>query len=365
MKFTRRLWLGSAVGQLAWSLPGCGGKTSLKSPPPAPGSDSTRTNQSNGGSSRAVGSYQLVPLPGELQSPGYAAAINAAGQVAGQITTRQRRNHACLWDSSSVRDLDHPDGLWSGARAMNSQGQVVGESHDPKHHIRAILWIGTSIVELEYPGSSESHAQTINDAGQVAGYVRTRTGSAQAVLWDRDRKPIELKPLAPEFPQSQAVAMNRQGVVVGSSFNQKVQNPVIWKKGTVENLGTLGGTAAVAIGINDDAQVVGNSMINNGLHRHACLWSGGSVLDLHQLGTSSTAVGINGQGHVVGSYTTDKGEDRAFVWAAGTMHDLSGLLAVRGVVLRYPKMIDDRGWIVGVGDLKGVPVPFVARPVSS
>jgi probable HAF family extracellular repeat protein len=84
------------------------------------------------------------------------------------------------------------------------------------------------------------------------------------------------------------------------------------------------------------------------------------------LGGTSYASGINNEGHVVGFYTSKEGDDRAFLYSEKRMRDLTGLIKDPGsLVARYARMINDRGWVVGVGSRGNDPRPrpFVARPI--
>jgi probable HAF family extracellular repeat protein len=309
--------------------------------------------------------YVLVELPKEFQGPGFAAAVNTAGRVVGQYATARRRNHACVWNSSAFHDIDEPDGCWSGARGLNKRGHVVGEIQTSAgREIHAFLWNGKTLKDLGTLGGRESHAFSINDAGVIAGYATDQEGRMHAVIWSDGRAPLALEALSSEFPQAQAVAVNNEGSVVGSSFNGKGWRAVIWKDGQAASLGEPGSKErSIAAGLNDAGQVVGTVEVNGGQRRHACLWSDGSFRDLHHLGLSSTSTSINQAGTVVGSYTSAKGEARAFLWNGTRMHDLTDLLeGSTKMPLRCAFMIDDRGWIAGVGENRNLPVAFLARP---
>src|SRR5438128_5108116 len=97
---------------------------------------------------------------------------------------------------------------------------------------------------------------------------------------------------------------------------------------TVTDLGTLGGTFALAFRINEGGQVVGWSTTSSG-DTHAFLWRAGTgMIDLGTLvgSTGSFAWGINDQGIVVGEIDLPSGHTRAFIWtAADGMRDLGTL----------------------------------------
>jgi probable HAF family extracellular repeat protein len=69
------------------------------------------------------------------------------------------------------------------------------------------------------------------------------------------------------------------------------------------------------------------------------------MLDLGTLGgTASTAAGINDEGEVVGYSTTAAGEYHAFLWRDGVMSDLG---APPGSMFSFANAINDRGQIAG------------------
>ena len=90
----------------------------------------------------------------------------------------------------------------------------------------------------------------------------------------------------------------------------------------VTDLGTLGGTASEAWGINDIGQVVGKSKLAGGLY-HAFVFTNGAMTDLGTLGgTASAAYGINNAGQIAGLASKADGSSHAFRYSGGVMQDL-------------------------------------------
>jgi probable HAF family extracellular repeat protein len=77
---------------------------------------------------------------------------------------------------------------------------------------------------------------------------------------------------------------------------------VLFERGAVHDLGTLGGNSSSASGINDRGQIVGFSTTASG-DFHAFLYENGVMTDLGTLPGSnfSVANGINNRGDVVGA----------------------------------------------------------------
>lgn len=115
------------------------------------------------------------------------------------------------------------------------------------------------------------------------------------------------------------------------------------------DLGTLGGVnsqglASIALDINDSGQIAGASVLNDNTTVHAFLYSGGTLHDLGTLGGSaSIALGINNLGDVVGRASTASGDTHAFLYSGGIMHDLGTL----GGLESDANAINDSGEIVG------------------
>ena len=109
------------------------------------------------------------------------------------------------------------------------------------------------------------------------------------------------------------------------------------------DLGTLGGAASYAYGLNAVGDVVGFSDLRSG-SVHAFLYSSGRMKDLGTLGgRTSYASSINAAGQVVGCSDTAAGTIHAFLYSAGVMTDLGTL----GGPTSTAYSINDAGQVVG------------------
>jgi probable HAF family extracellular repeat protein len=85
------------------------------------------------------------------------------------------------------------------------------------------------------------------------------------------------------------------------------------------------GVAAFANGVSDAQRVVGGVQPSLGADVHASVWAGFTPVDLGTLGGSaSSAYGINASDHVVGYAYTATNEQHAFLWFNDVMQDLHG-----------------------------------------
>src|SRR5207249_1893229 len=95
----------------------------------------------------------------------------------------------------------------------------------------------------------------------------------------------------------------------GASRTQRSGGGLTWESAgapvdVVTGGGALGGRARAACGVKGGGQVAGSAASADG-GEHACLWSGGVMLDVGTLGGStSLAFGVNDAGQVVGAAAT-------------------------------------------------------------
>src|SRR6185436_15642508 len=91
---------------------------------------------------------------------------------------------------------------------------------------------------------------------------------------------------------------------------------------TIVDLGTLGGAESRAFDLNDQGQVIGESVTPAG-ELHAFLWEAGTLTDLGTLGGGlSSAAALNERGQVIGVSSTAAADGHAFLWRRGVMTDL-------------------------------------------
>jgi probable HAF family extracellular repeat protein len=179
------------------------------------------------------------------------------------------------------------------------------------------VYVGTA-VPLRYrftdlgalPGSVSVEAFNINSRGQIVGRCNMAAGRQHAFLYS-DGKMTDLEPLC-GGGQSGAFAVNSAGQVVGYLQRRETQ-AFLYRDGKVTDLGTLGGQASIAYGINDAGKVVG-AAANHDDNPLAFLFSEGKMIRLPGIGSDSYAHRINSAGLVAGKLTTADGDVRGFVY---------------------------------------------------
>jgi probable HAF family extracellular repeat protein len=215
--------------------------------------------------------------------------------------------------------------FWGYVTDINSAGQVVFTSCS-EDDCGADLWHNGVNTNLSPPDAWYTVATAINSGGQVVGHGYNLIGelgyTTLAWLWNHD----VMTALDPEADvrdiNTSAYDINAAGQVVGVYD----AHAALWENGSMIDLGTLGGTASVAFGIDPAGRVVGQSDRANG-EPHAFLWENGVMTDLNIPGDASTGRSINAAGQVVGTVLRN-GVIHGFLWEKGATIDLGEVLEV-------------------------------------
>jgi probable HAF family extracellular repeat protein len=241
-------------------------------------------------------------------------------------------------------------------------------------------------------GGPDAFAFFANERGQIAGFSYTSfTANAnngpcsanaptqEPFLWEKGNM-IDLG----TFGGTCGVpnALNNRGQVAGQSYlaGNVAGHAFLWEKSghpQLTDLGTLGGDNASAMGLNDAGEVIGYADLPPsppgciGLHcvHHGFLWKHGVMTDLGTIGTDqcARALSINSRGQIVGATAAVCGGalTHGFLWEnGGPAIDLNTLVPPgSGLALTTPVSINDRGEIAGFGTLaNGVTHAFVLIP---
>jgi probable HAF family extracellular repeat protein len=344
--------------------------------------------------------YRVVDLGtlGGTSSAGW--GINDRGWISGVSSLPgDMQTRAFLWRRGEMTDLGTLGGpnSWSYF-PLNERGTVTGgaetSSLDPMGEdfcgfgtyltCLPVVWRHGSIAALPLLGGDNGAAFGLNNRGQVAGEAETNVAEPtclspqvlqfKPVIWDRDG--IHELPTYRGDPVGAALAVNDRGEAVGWSgtcapgygAHETFVHALLWRDGTMTDLGSLGGTTnVVAVDINNRGQVTGYSNLANDLTHHAFLWHAGVMTDLGTLAGdfSSDPSDINELGQVVGASMDASGNVRAYLWQHGTMTDLNELIPANSpLFLIAGGVINSRSEITGVALLKGTTEvhAFLATP---
>ena len=179
------------------------------------------------------------------------------------------------------------------------------------------LAAGWTLTDLGTVGGASSVADAINNAGQVVGYAEAADGSPRAVIWTAGIPTVLSAGLG------RALAVNAGGVAAGSVLSTdgtRTDTALLSPSGVVD-VGTLGGSFAIAAAINDSGQFAGFSRRADGKD-HAFLATASGMVDLGAYGGDySQAYAINQAGLVVGSAFDAAGKARCFLSTGGGLVD--------------------------------------------
>ncbi len=343
-------------------------------------------------------------LPSWVSANGLIAGASQNGET-DPLLPGYPEDRAVLWRNDKIIDLGTlPEGGYeSGAEAVNRHGQVVGWAlntvSDPysmglysalynfynpypySYQMRAFLWEDeVGMLDLGTLGTgTDAYAIAINERGQVIGISYTNSTPNQVMtpcsvapiptqdpfLWEKGTM-TDLGTLGGTcgFP----FWINNKGQVVGTSdlAGDQFSHAFLWTKAKgMEDLGTLGGNFGQAQMINDSGEIVGGTTLQGDLQEDAFLWDG-RMHDLGALNGCSYAFAINAHRQVVGNWGSNGCQQGAFLWGdGGPMVDLNSLVSSNrsGLTVAGAVNINDRGEIAGSGvDVNGASYAILLIP---
>ena len=116
--------------------------------------------------------------------------------------------------SITTLDLGTLGGNTSVAAALNAAGQVAGGSTTASGEEHAFFWDGTTMRDLGTLGGNASFAIDLNKVGQVAGYSTTASGDRHATRWT-----VTLRPATPT-EEIQIIRTAVNNLVTGGNLGQ-------------------------------------------------------------------------------------------------------------------------------------------------
>ena len=278
------------------------------------------------------GKGNLLPLP--KGAPFSAAAgINAKGEAVGIVGTEDIVR-GTVWTGNK------PGVLTSGKRdtmattisgnsvaagvAFDSQGgrsYVLDSSRFIAQSSKEFITVSYSLVRgylaldngfsgmlWGKPGDGKSIGEFLPQAGNASGtLVGLTIGKNGPVPAAFKNGKIGMLPSPGGIQMAIPMSANEKDIFVGAGVTEdRMVKPVGWMDGKTGFLPVPGDKQGLALGINNNNQVVGVIEVANG-EAHAALWSGGKVIDLNDAiekregWTLVQARGINNKGFIVGT----------------------------------------------------------------
>jgi probable HAF family extracellular repeat protein len=317
--------------------------------------------------------YKVTRIPTAQGSNSVALGINNKGEVVGY--SFQGENYQAFFYSSSdqsLTDVGSLGGKINAACAVNEVGQVTGYSQDGNGNMLAFIYSRTqSIASLgTLDDASTSEAFGINSRGTVVGDSQTGTQNHRPVLFSKGSvQDLGIGGSNEADALETAYAINDAGQIVGRHWSDKnAFHAFVFLNGNSTDLGTLGGANGEALAINKNGKVVGDSDTAQG-STHAFVFDDSELKDLGTLpgfDNASYARGINNAGDIVGD-SDSADQKRAFLYTKGQLVELDKLaehLSEAGFTsLDVAYAISDQGWRVGYGTTTdNLTAAFVAAP---
>jgi probable HAF family extracellular repeat protein len=322
-------------------LASCGGGTQLS---PSPTLQNTTQIPLKASSASVV----HAPVRLHRQLPGYTffdlgTLGGPQSDMTGGSPILNNRKQAAGWTDTSAPNPYYPN--------FNPLLQFANDPNGDPNLFHAFVWNAGGLTDLgSLPGTNDSVALAVGPTGGVTGdsengLIDPITGwpEARAVLWSRG-KIVDLGTLGGY--ESLAGEMNARGQVTGVAANTipdqysffgwgTQMRTFIWEKATgMHDIGTLGGPDALGGSINNRGQIAGGSYTNSTPNQSTglptvdpFLWYQNKMKDLGTLGGVFGAVwGLNESGEVSGM--SDLAGDQTyhpFLWRHGRLIDLGTL----------------------------------------
>jgi probable HAF family extracellular repeat protein len=310
------------------------------------------------GPARASGGYTITDLGtfGGMFSAAY--GINDNGDVVGEAEFPNGDSHAFLYDGAlPIDDLGTLGGTFSSAQDVNINNEVAGDSTDAAGIDQSFSWTAGLLQPIQTLGGSGGFAVAVNDNGVIVGNSDTAAGELHVYMYDGSLTDVSLflAPLGATF--SIAGDINASNEVVGQAVlsNFSDTRGFRWSPGNQAQLldALLEGKESGARAVSSNGEVVGFSDSAGAPgDYHAVAWnSSGSITDLGKLGGSNAvALGVDDAGEVVGLSSTANGDFHAFLYSGGVLADVNDLLPTGSPwLLDVAYDVNAAGQIVGGG----------------
>ena len=291
-------------------------------------------------------------------------ALAAAGTAAAQQTQQtQQTQPSTTADSrqgsthTTYRVINLAPGLLASLPRINARGQV-SFSMQAEPTAAGYFYDGSSVRDIGSLGGGQTLALDLNDLGQVTGNSLTAAGAEHAFVWRAGSGMLDIGTPS-GGGESSGVAINRHGVVTGSSYADFTPRAFRWSAASGnESLGALTsdlGSASFAGSLNDAGLIAGSSTTADG-SRHAFAWTRNSgLVDIDTLNSyDALVVAVGANGEVAGNHipSLDNLEYRPFLWTRATgMRDLGTAGGTSAFVIDMTPGVHMAG-LINFGDIQ-------------
>lgn len=237
-----------------------------------------------------------------------AMAINAGGDMTGMLFLG-----GAIWNTNGMTYTFYSPGVSESGFGINSSRVACGEyyldwSWSPTAPF--VYQSGPTVTPLAFPGQpADGSARGINDAGQITGWAMQGTSYHMFCYQGGTMQDCGLYPGATGVTDTAGYAITSAGMIAGSYTRATLTHAVLHNMadGTWQALAEpAGGSASVALAINESQRVVGEITYTDGA-THGFVWD--AVHGMRDLNTLippglgyviTSAAGINDQGWIVG-----------------------------------------------------------------
>lgn len=310
----------------------------------------------------AQGGYRLIQLNDDGDSREVIVTdLNDRGEVVGSRSVGRGPLSAFLWrngEYTNLQDVVAPTGSdFTQAAGINDLSTMVGFRAVP--NFEGFVLRDSQVTPLTIVAGEISVFPTdINDRGQI---IVESYGGPQSGSFFVDRGRAELLPGLTSADAMSAISINDRGVVLGNSQRLGTSRAVLWRNGTLTDLGVTGGSnSVIGTDLNNRNQAVGYVNLASG--EGAFIWRNGKMKLLPPVPPaaqrSTRAISINDfgvvAGHTLVSLPTGN-ELIATLWLREQPIDLNTLVRADDPLRPYVHLeeaieINNRGDIVATGE---------------
>lgn len=258
-----------------------------------------------------------------------------------------------------MTDLGAGSAPASAAMHLNSSGDVVGHTYEPSTGAtEPVVWNEQTMGALPpLADDQRGRAFQINDRHQVIGAL-DGDGGSHAAFWEAETGTASV--IRPDARFSAAVDLNDRGeVLIWYLADGPEHRITIWRDGHERSVWSSAGSDDASIGarlrpvaLNSRGEAALTLDGPDGTPEAGYHWFDGQLTDIGSLGGGGTvAHAIDEHGWVAGTSLTAEGDQRAFIWQDGTMHDLGTLDGATSQVVPTRDAMSDAGHVIGTSSM--------------